>query len=118
MTLQQSKAEILLQESLETLRERAKLRDSPTGERSMEACVKAFNALTGNNLSTLDGWEFMLCLKLARSRHGSYHADDYRDLIGYSTLAAEEASNNEEQRLDRGVCMADWSDDDIGKLGD
>ena len=87
------KAEDALQEALDTLKARAKLRDNGTGERSMEACVNAFNALTGNKLSTLDGWEFMLCLKLARSRHGEYHADDYVDLIGYSALAAEEASN-------------------------
>lgn len=100
-------AESLLQGSIDILRERATLRDSPQGERSMAKCIDAFNALTGNHLSVLDGWKFMLCLKLSRSSQGRFHLDDYKDLIGYATLAGEEAANEEFNRLDRGVCMGD-----------
>lgn len=87
-----NKAEDILSTSLATLQDRAKLRDNTAGERSMEACVLAFNALTGNELTTLDGWKFMLCLKMSRSRHGKFHLDDYVDMVGYAALAGEEAT--------------------------
>lgn len=86
-----SYAEKILAEALETLKERGEQRDSPNGERSMARTVAAFNALTGHGLSTLDGWEFMLCLKLSRSREGVYNKDDFLDLVGYTALLAEEA---------------------------
>ena len=38
------------------------------GERSMASTVKAFNALTGHNLTESEGWEFMVLLKLVRGR--------------------------------------------------
>jgi len=57
----------------------------------MARTVLAFNALTGANLTVLQGWIFMLCLKLARSQQGKYHADDFIDLTGYAVLAGEEA---------------------------
>jgi hypothetical protein len=66
----------------------------------MASCVEAFNALTGKNLSALDGWIFMLCLKIARSRHGKFHKDDYTDMAGYSALAAEEAEAMDSANLD------------------
>lgn len=86
-----SYAEKMLLQAQETLQDRAKLRDTPNGERSMDRTVAAFNSLTGNSLSTLDGWLFMLCLKLARSQQGGYHPDDFLDLVGYAVLAGEEA---------------------------
>lgn len=69
------------------------MRDSPEGERSMARTVEAFNAMTGHNLTTLDGWEFMILLKMSRSREGMYHEDDFLDRLGYELLAAEEAYN-------------------------
>lgn len=82
-----------------TLSERARLRDKEdTGERSMSACVEAYNALTGCKMTVLQGWIFMLCLKLSRAKHGKYHPDDYTDLIGYAALAAEEANERAEER--------------------
>ncbi len=59
------------------------------GERSMEQTVKLFEALTGNKLSELDGWRFLICLKLARSTTGKPKRDSYVDLAGYSALAGE-----------------------------
>lgn len=80
-----------------TLAERANLRDSADGERSMDACVNAFNMLTGNNLSALDGWKFMICLKLSRSKGSKFHVDDYIDIVGYGALAGEAASQTIKQ---------------------
>lgn len=106
-------AESLLQDSIDVLRERAELRDSPQGERSMAKCIDAFNALTANKLSVLDGWKFMLCLKLSRSSQGSFHLDDYKDLIGYATLAGEEAANEDFNRIEKEYALSF-----IGKTGD
>jgi hypothetical protein len=82
-------AEQLVQDALEIMRERGATRDKPQGERAMAATVKAFNAVTGRDLSETEGWKFMMCLKLGRAAQGKFHADDYHDLIGYSALTAE-----------------------------
>jgi hypothetical protein len=79
-----------LTEAADIIRQRAALRDTPTGERSMGRAVEAYTALRGHVLeSELDGWIFMCCLKLARSTAGDPHLDDYTDLAGYAALAAE-----------------------------
>ena len=73
-----------------TLSERGTQRDcASTGERSMAATVKAFNALTGLNLTEENGWEFMVLLKMVRGRQGSTRADDYVDLASYGALLGE-----------------------------
>ncbi len=59
------------------------------GERSMEQTVKLFEVLTGKKLSELDGWRFLICLKLARSTTGKPKRDSYVDLAGYTGLAGE-----------------------------
>lgn len=79
----------LLREAADTIEQRGKLRDSPEGERSMATAVALFSLMTGNTLSEVDGWKFMLALKLARSRQGLDHIDDYLDLAGYAALTAE-----------------------------
>jgi hypothetical protein len=68
---------------------RGQERDSPEGERSMERTVRTFNTMTGHNLSTEEGWLFMVYLKHARSRGGRYREDDYLDAIGYEALRTE-----------------------------
>lgn len=83
--------EILLA-AAEAIADRAKVRDT-AAERSMGRCVAAFNALTGHNLTEVDGWEFMVILKLARARGGKYHADDRLDATAYQALAAEAAES-------------------------
>lgn len=65
--------------------------DPATGERSMTACIQAFNSIYGTELSVTQGWVFMMLLKLSRSSKGKFHPDDWYDLIAYSALAAEEA---------------------------
>lgn len=61
------------------------------GERSMAQTVKIFEAITGIKLSELDGWRFMIALKLARSTTGKPKLDTYIDLSAYSALAGESA---------------------------
>ena len=84
-------ADQILTEAAHLIAERGKERDKPGGERSMAATVAAFNALTGHQLSEVDGWHFMELLKMARSYGGSYRQDDYDDKVSYAALATEAA---------------------------
>ncbi|MNK27671.1 hypothetical protein D3C87_460330 [compost metagenome] len=78
--------------------QRAQLRDTAGGERSMERIVQTFNALTGHTLSTAEGWEFMVILKMVRGRQGKFHEDDYTDGASYISLLGEEESLRPERR--------------------
>lgn len=84
----------ILKNAAKTIEDRAALRDTPDGERSMERAVKAFNTLCGTNLTELEGWVFMCLLKLSRATAGKPHLDDYIDLAGYAALAAEALKEN------------------------
>lgn len=79
----------ILRTAAEVIEQRGQLRDKPDGERSMARAVAAFNALTGKNLSELEGWLFMSVLKMARATAGKPHLDDWTDLAGYAALGAE-----------------------------
>ena len=59
------------------------------GERSMAQTVAIFKAFTGIELSELDGWRFMLCLKMARSTTGKPKLDTYVDMAGFASLTGE-----------------------------
>lgn len=75
------------------LQTRGKLRDKPQGERSMQATVTAFNALTGHKLSERDGWLFMVAVKAARACATEKGIpDDYQDGAAYFALAGESAT--------------------------
>ena len=60
------KASDVLNKAAQHMRDRAATYDKPEGERSMEKTVQAFNAITGQDLTTADGWECMAVLKMAR----------------------------------------------------
>ena len=62
------------------------------GERSMLKTVEAFNALTNLNLTTEQGWLFMVCLKASRTQQGAFRSDNYEDGAAYFALMCEEAS--------------------------
>lgn len=83
------RAEDFLEDAAAVLRERAKARDAGDGERSMSTAVDIFRQVSHRRMGEHDGWLFMICLKLARSSQGDYHADDYLDIIGYAALLAE-----------------------------
>lgn len=87
-------ATTLLQEGQDILKARAALRDSDDGGRSMARAVAIFNAWTGSSMSEEDGWRFMIALKQAREIQGDFHKDDYQDLVNYSALLGECASDS------------------------
>lgn len=74
------------------MKDRAASRDCD-GERSMERTVKAFNAMFGKDLTTVQGWQFMELLKMARSVGGAYREDDFVDGVAYAALAGEAAAD-------------------------
>lgn len=71
--------------------DRAAQRDCPTGERSMARAVDAFNAMTGHDLTEVDGWWFMVLLKMARAQNGGLQPDDFTDAAAYCALGGEAA---------------------------
>lgn len=78
----------ILTEAAETIGNRAAERDTPQ-ERSMRRTVEAFNALTGHELTEVQGWLFMAVLKAARASAGAHRRDDYVDGSAYFALAGE-----------------------------
>lgn len=82
----------ILDEAAKELKQRGTVYDGKGydgGERSMEKTVEIFKAITGIQLTELDGWRFMLALKMARSTTGKPKLDTYVDLAGYAALAGE-----------------------------
>ena len=85
-------AESILGAAAGHMRDRAATYDKPEGERSMARAVQAFNAITGHDLTTAEGWEFMAVLKQVRvfQNPDKPHRDSLEDLTAYSALLAEE----------------------------
>jgi hypothetical protein len=82
-----TKAEDILQTACDIMRERGARRDQGQ-ERSMERIVTVFNALTDHKLTEVDGWTFMVVLKLCREQTGR-DLDNWIDGAAYMALAAE-----------------------------
>ena len=82
--------EILTQAASE-MQDRATTYDKPEGERSMGATVAAYNAVTGQSMTEVQGWLFMAMLKAVRSQQGDYRADSFIDGAAYFALAGEAA---------------------------
>lgn len=79
-----------LERAADLMKERGKEYDSPEGERSMESTVRAFNAITGRDLSEAEGWLMMLLVKMVRqSAKKGFHRDSAEDAVAYSALMAE-----------------------------
>ena len=59
----------------------------------MARAVAAFNGLVGGDtrLTEVEGWLFMVCLKMARATAGKVNPDDFVDGSGYMGLAGEAA---------------------------
>lgn len=95
-------ADQILDSAAAALRDRAACRDI-AGERSMARCIKAFNALTGQDLSEFQGWLFMGVLKYARATAGNPQLDDLIDAAGYSALAGESIFHKAEMQTMSGV---------------
>jgi hypothetical protein len=93
------KAEDILTKAAGHLADRAKTYDRPEGERSMEKTVQMFNTLAGTQLTTEQGWLFMVLLKMVRSQQGDYKADNYEDGAAYFALAGERTSAPKKLKL-------------------
>lgn len=83
-----------LQSAMGVQKERGEQYDKPSGERSMGATVRAFNAITGHMLEESDGWMLLGLLKLVRQSQNpeKYHHDSALDFVAYASLYAEAAS--------------------------
>ena len=95
----QESAVDFLTEAKTAMEARAQLRDTPQGERTAGRIAAVFNALTGHSITETDAWTFLLILKLVRSRSGSYHADDYVDLVSYASLLSECEANSDRAKF-------------------
>lgn len=87
-----------LKDGADLLSERGKQYDKSGQERSMEKIVRIFNDMTGQNLTTVQGWYFMQVLKDVRffQNPETVHKDSLLDKISYVALLAEEALKNDE----------------------
>ena len=72
-----------------TMDERGQQYDKSGQERSMGRVVKAFNAVTGHDISEADGWTLMTLLKLVRDQKELPHLDSLVDAVAYAALRAE-----------------------------
>lgn len=87
-----------LKDGADLLSERGKQYDKSGKERSMEKIVRIFNDMTGQDLTTVQGWYFMQVLKDVRffQNPETVHEDSLLDKISYAALLAEEALKNDE----------------------
>lgn len=87
-----------LEAAAKHMRDRAATYDKPQGEHSMVQTVKAFNAITGRNLTEAEGWEFMLLLKQVRvfTNPAVPHKDSLEDAVAYAALLADCMLSNKE----------------------
>lgn len=91
-----SKAEEFLHSAAEIMGQRGVDYDQDGGERSMGKTVKAFNIITGKDLTEGEGWLLLQLLKDVRqwSTKG-VHMDSIQDCIAYAALKAEGLVNDE-----------------------
>lgn len=83
-------APAMLHKAAELMEERGRQYDQPEGERSMGRCIKAFNAITGRDVTEAEGWLLMQILKDVRQwSRKEYHRDSAEDCIAYAALKAE-----------------------------
>lgn len=93
-----TQAHQILEAGAKHMRDRAKTYDKggdyDSGERSIDATVEAFKAITGDGQmdSGERGWMFMLLLKLVRSQAGEFKLDTYEDAAAYAGLMGESAA--------------------------
>lgn len=95
---QPTKAQDLLHRAADLMDERGKQYDQRSGERSMQAAVTAFNAITGYNLTEADGFLLMVILKMVRDQSRERpHDDSLHDLVAYASLYGEARLHGEEK---------------------
>lgn len=96
---QPTKAQDLLHRAASLMDERGKQYDQRSGERSMQATVTAFNAITGYGLTEADGFLLMAILKMVRDQSREMpHRDSIDDLVAYASLYGEARLHGEDRR--------------------
>ncbi|EPE9160512.1 DUF6378 domain-containing protein [Escherichia coli] len=95
------KAAELLRLAAETMEERGKANGyDKKEERTAPKIAAIYNAKKGTNLTPLDVWDLMICLKEGRLEailsNGSDPTDTLIDLISYSALKAEQILTDRE----------------------
>ena len=91
------KADTILEKAAHHMRDRAATYDKPEGERSMGKTVAAFNAITGRDLTTAEGWLMLAVLKQVRAFQNPAvpNVDSLEDGPAYLALMAEEMLSGE-----------------------
>jgi len=102
-------AQQLLNKAQTHMQARAATYDKPEGERSMEATVTAYNAITGHSLTEANGWLLMAVLKMVRDNQRiEAHVDSVEDFVAYSSLYGEARLNEVAKPLvDGGAVKSD-----------
>lgn len=96
---QSTKAQDLLHRAASLMDERGKQYDQRSGERSMQATVTAFNAITGYSLTEAEGFLLLAILKMVRDQQRETpHRDSIDGLVAYASLYGEARLHGEEKR--------------------
>lgn len=108
----------LLRLAAETIEQRGKQNGyDRKQEKSAPKIATIYNAKKGANLTPLDVWDLMICLKEARLEailaNGSDPTDTLVDLISYSALKAEQILNNRDEELKKNKFTEDNINDGI-----
>ena len=78
-----------LQAGLDAMKDRAAVRDQPSGERSAARAAAILSAWTGNEWLESDVWRCLMAVKMARETQGALHTDDLVDGAAYFALLGE-----------------------------
>ena len=108
----------LLRIAAETIEQRGKQNGyDRKEEKSAPKIATIYNAKKGANLTPLDVWDLMICLKEARLEailvNESDPTDTLVDLISYSALKAEQILNDRDEELKKNQFTADNINDGI-----
>lgn len=88
-------AQDFLQAGLDAMKDRAAVRDQPSGERSAARAASILTAWTGKDWFEDDVWRCLMAVKMARETQGNFHADDTVDGAAYFALLGECRYRNE-----------------------
>lgn len=77
------------------MKDRAAIRDQPSGERSAAKAARILSAWTDRAWIEEDVWRCLLAVKMARETQGKFHADDITDGSAYFALLGECRFKNE-----------------------
>jgi len=102
----------LLRIAAETIEQRGKQNGyDRKQEKSAPKIATIYNAKKGANLTPLDVWDLMICLKEARLEailvNGSDPTDTLVDLISYSALKAEQILNDRDEEQNKKQAVFD-----------